>query len=53
MHSRLGIISPFLLPFLFREGRVINIATEEDAAKVLEMVAEGQGRRTQRPVRVD
>ena len=44
---------PFSWRFCSEKDVVINIATEVDAAKVLDMVEAGQDRHTQRPVRVD
>ena len=44
---------PFSWRFCSEKNVVINIATEVDAVKVLEMVEAGQGPRTQRPARVD
>ena len=44
---------PFSWRFCSERDVVINIATEVDAAKVLEMVEAGQDKRKQSPVRVD
>ena len=44
---------PFSWRFCSEKNVVINIATEVDAAKVLDMVQAGQDRHTQGPVRVD